>query len=233
MNLLNDKRMKRISLVLFIGLFLALPTFAQSRYGHRPTRSNYSTRRYTTRGYNENNIYYGVRLGVTAATVNSDDKYLDGSSSMAGLNVGFVIGTQLSYQAPVFLEGGLFYTEKGGKSYDDGVKFTYDLNYLEIPIVIKYKYFFDHQMAIQPYLGGFISCGVSGKIKDFKERAAQDSFSDDMFKRFDGGIRLGCGFSFQNLYLDLGYDIGLANICHDYFDTSHTGCFFANIGVDF
>src|SRR5574344_52713 len=215
------KVMKKICIFMFLGLFLALPALAQyNRYGNRSSRSNYRSRYTNNRGrswYNDNNTYYGLRLGVTSSTVNSDDQYLNGSSSSTGLNVGFVAGTQVAYNAPVFLEGGLFYTEKGGKGYVGSKKFTYDLNYLEVPIVVKYKYYFDNQLSLQPFFGGFLACGVGGKIKNFGDREVEDSFSDDRFRRFDGGIRLGCGLSIQNIYFDLGYDIGLANICHDYF----------------
>lgn len=152
---------------------------------------------------------------------------------MSGFNVGIVGGIQLAEATPLFLEGGLYYTEKGGKGYHGGDKFTYDLNYLEIPIVVKYKYFFDNAMALQPFFGGFLACGVGGKVKNYGAREAFSSFSSDYFKRFDGGIRLGCGFSYTNFYLELAYDFGLANICHDTFDKSHTGCFYATLGVDF
>jgi hypothetical protein len=181
----------------------------------------------------QNNVYYGLRLGLAISTVNSDDQSLNGGDAMTGLNIGFVVGGQLSASTPLFLEGGLYYTEKGGKGINSGKKFTYDLNYLEIPLTVKYKYFIDNDVAIQPFLGGYVAFGIGGKIKDFGAREAESSFSDDRFKRFDGGLRFGCGASYQNLYLDLTYDLGLANICHDYFETSHNGCFYLNFGVDF
>ena len=34
-------------------------------------------------------------------------------------------------------------------------------------------------------------------------------------------------------YVDLTYDIGLSNICHDTFDTSHNGSLSLNFGVNF
>lgn len=236
--------MRKIYLTLFIALAVSLMAPAQiRRYGYPPARQPQrmeQQHRYSSQNYYHNTwddygrrTYYGFRLGVTVATVNSDDQYLDGSSGMAGLNVGFVVGTQLGYNTPLFLEGGIYYTEKGGKGTYEGKKFTYDLNYMEFPVVIKYKYFIDGMTSVQPFFGGFMSCGVGGQIKDFGNRQAQDSFSDYNFRRFDGGLRVGCGVAVQNFYLDMSYDIGLANICHDYFDSSHTGCFFANIGVDF
>jgi hypothetical protein len=228
--------MKRIILMSLLAIVSALPSFAQygRPYGTRRPSAYRSEQRYTSsRNRYGNETYYGLRLGLAVATVNSDDSSLDGGDASSGLNLGAVVGTQLSPYTPIYLEGGLFYVEKGGKGDYNNENFTYDLNYLEIPVVVKYKYYFNEDAAIQPFFGGFLSCGVGGNIKNYDKREATSSFSDDYFRRFDGGIRLGCGVSFQNFYMDLSYDIGLANICHDTFDKSHTGCFFATIGVDF
>ncbi len=72
-----------------------------------------------------------------------------------------------------------------------------------------------------------------GKIKNYGDRVAISSFSSDCFKRLDGGLRLGCGMAYDLFYADLTYDIGLANICHDEFDSSHNGCLTLSIGVNF
>ena len=166
---------------------------------------------------------------MNVATVNSDHPFLDGGSGQTGLGVGMTIGFQLAPASPLFLETGLSYMEKGG----EGRYEHYGLNYLEIPLVMKYAYAVDRDFSIQPFFGGYMGVGVSGKIKDFGVRKAYSSFDDEGFKRMDAGLRLGCGVQYDHLYAELGYDIGLANISHDYFDTSHTGCFFANIGVNF
>ena len=178
-------------------------------------------------------MYYGFRRGPTFSTVNSDDANLDGGNSQTGLTLGAVMGFQLSDDIPLFLETGLSYTEKGGKKTLTGKKMTYDLNYLEIPILVKYIYDIDGHFSVQPLFGGYLSYGISGKIKNFGERHAQDSFSDTTFKRFDGGLRIGCGVGYDLFYADLSYDIGLSNICHDTFDTSHNGCLYLNFGVNF
>ena len=178
-------------------------------------------------------MYYGFRIGPTFSTVNSDDANLDGGNSQTGLTLGAVMGFQLSDDIPLFLETGLSYTEKGGKKTLTGKKMTYDLNYLEIPILVKYIYDIDGHFSVQPLFGGYLSYGISGKIKNFGERHAHDSFSDTTLKRFDGGLRIGCGVGYDLFYADLSYDIGLSNICHDTFDTSHNGCLYLNFGVNF
>ncbi|MDO4164267.1 MAG: porin family protein [Bacteroides sp.] len=227
--------MKKTLIALSLGLLLALPALAQYRgnSGGNNQRQPRNERSFTRWTNYERETYFGLRLGVAVASVNSDDARLDGGSGMAGINLGVVAGIQLAPSTPIFLESGLYYVGKGGKGYQNSKKFTYDLNYLEIPILVKYKCYMENDIAIQPFLGGYLACGVGGKIKNYGDREAESSFSKANFQRFDGGIRLGCGVSYQNLYLELAYDFGLANICHDTFETSRTGCFFATVGVDF
>lgn len=216
--------MKRL-LFAALAVVMTLPVCAQYEdYGRRTNYSRYA---------DEHNIYYGLRLGLALATVNSDDDELDGGGMQAGLNVGALIGFQLSPTAPVYLETGLYYTEKGGKGYVDGKKFTYDLNYLEMPILIKYKYDLDSDMSVQPFAGGYLAMGVGGKVKNYGDRQTSSSFSSDYFKRFDGGLRFGCGFEYQIIYAEMAYEFGLANICHSDFESSHNGCFYINCGVNF
>lgn len=217
--------MKKI-IIAIIAAVMALPACAQ-----------YDSYRVQDNGYSnfmdEYNIYYGLRLGLAVGSVHSDDPRLDGGSSQSGLNFGGVVGIQLSPTTPVCLETGLFYTEKGGKGVIDGVKFTFDLNYLEIPILVKYKYELDDNFSVQPFGGGYIAFGIGGKVKNYKERESCSSFSSDYFKRFDGGLRIGCGLEYSMIYAEAAYEFGLANICHSDFDSSRNGCLYINCGVNF
>ncbi|NLI35221.1 MAG: PorT family protein [Bacteroidales bacterium] len=229
--------MKKIFLSAIFGIVLLIPASAQNNgRNNRNNRSyNNNSNRYNFNRWTNNDlgIYYGLRLGLGLSHINSDDKSLDGGDNQSGLNLGFVAGMQVAYDTPIFLESGLYYTEKGGKGYNSDKKFTYNLNYLELPIVMKYQYFINDDVAIQPFAGGYFAYGIGGRIKNYSDREAEDSFSGSKFRRFDGGLRLGCGISFQNIYMDMTYDIGLANISHDTFDASHNGCFYINLGVNF
>lgn len=226
--------MKRHFLALLAAVCLAQNVSAQGGYGEPYRRDN-------SFHSSEHNLYYGLRLGLALGRVGSDDEKLDGSSMRAGLNVGGVIGVQLSPSAPVYLEGGLFFSQKGGKGYhistENGVtsqsKFTFKLNYFEVPIVAKYFIEVDDEFTVQPFLGGYLALGAGGSVKDYKGRHEYASFSDEYFKRFDGGLRLGCGVQYQVMYAELLYDIGLSNISHDTFLSSKTGCLSLNLGVNF
>ncbi len=236
-NLKKKKDMKK-NLLLMMAVFSLLavvPINAQGRFGG--TRSSHG--RYgntpSSRMYGVN-TYYGLRFGLSASHVNSDAPDLDGSSSKSGLNVGAVVGMQLSHYQPIFFETGLSYIEKGGKSKKGGEKFSIGLNYLEVPLLLKYSAYVAPATAVEPFIGGYLGVGVSGKVKDYDRRDAYSSFDDGYganFKRFDGGIRVGCGLAYEMLYAEIGYDFGLSNIGDNAFDDTHNGAFFANIGINF
>lgn len=240
--LMSTKTIKRFAIAALAATALSLPASAQnychSRYYNESTgRLEYSYGRHDS-GLGTGNMYYGFRIGPAFSTVNSDDPTLDGSDSQTGLTVGAVVGIPLSADIPLYLEPGLFYTEKGGKKdiindMGEKKKMTYDLNYIEMPIVLKYIYSITDHFSVQPQFGGYLACGVGGKMKNYDERKAFSSFSDDAFQRFDGGLRVGCGVAYDLFYFDITYDIGLSNICHDTFDTSHNGCLSLNFGVNF
>jgi len=223
---------KNITIMLLALAALSQPASAQY-HGRYPRAYLEGRPRTTTNHFARSDTYYGFRIGITGATVNSDDARLDGGSMKSGLNVGFVAGFQLTPSTPLYFETGLSYTEKGGKGKYQGSKFTYSLDYLEVPLLMKYRVPLLPDVTIDPFLGGYLALGVGGKIKDYGEREAYSSFSDNNFNRFDGGLRVGIGAQFSLLYVELGYDHGLANICGDSFDESHTRTIFANIGINF
>lgn len=225
--------MKKIVFIMMAMLMAVIPSTAQN-YKH----SKYYNQKTGHLDYGFNNkgtdTYYGIRIGPGFSYVTSDDSRLDGGDWQTGLNVGVVAGFPLTYSDPLYLETGLYYIEKGGKkSLGGGKKMTYDLNYLEIPVVVKYKYEIDDDLTIEPFAGGYFAAGVGGKIKNFAEREAQSSFRSDNFRRLDGGLRIGCGIGYDMFYADLTYDIGLANICHDTFDKARNRAVMLNFGVNF
>lgn len=230
--------MKKIFLMMLAAMVMAQPMAAQN---YRQSKYYNQKTGHLDYGFGVGNeTYYGLRLGPAFSTVNSDMTALDGNKTHTGLNVGAVIGASLSNSVPLYLESGLYYIEKGGKkkvidrgSEDYGTKIVYNLNYLQVPIMVKYKIDVDDDFSIQPMAGGYLAMGVGGKIKNYATRQVRSSFTSDNFRRFDGGIRLGCGISYDLFYADLSWDIGLANICHDSFDSSHTSSVQLNFGVNF
>ncbi len=227
--------MKKTLLLSLLCMILAMPAMAQPgyRYGRGYNPRVQTVGRHGNEYVAWHSYYVGLRVGMNASHVNSDSPLLDGSSMKSGLNIGIAAGTQLTYRAPLFIESGLYYSQKGGKNDSGSGKFTYDLNYLEVPVIIKYKHFVGNQTSIQPYAGGYLAVATDGQIKNYGTRTAFSSYDDGYFNRFDGGLKIGCGVGYNMLYLDASYDIGLANIGQDNFDDTHNGCFTINVGVNF
>lgn len=212
--------MKKITFLLLL-IVTAMPCMAQ--YG-RVTGTSFA---------DEHNLYYGIRLGLALGAVSSDVEGVEAGTLKSGLHLGGVVGIQLSSEHPVYLESGLSYVEKGGKGDYKGEKHTYSLKYLLLPVVVKYRYELDDVFSVQPFLGGYLATGVGGKIRNYAELESQSAFSGDTFRRFDGGLRLGCGFEYQIMYAEACFDFGLANISRNDFASSHTRCLSINVGVNF
>ncbi len=224
--------MKKTLLALFAALLFTNVSYAQayrqSRYYNKQTdRLDYGYKTFPKQ-------YYGFRIGLDFSHISSDDDK-HGDDSKTGLNIGFTYGYGLTDQAPLYLETGFAYVEKGGKSTEDGVKYDYSLNYIQVPIVVKYIYTTDVGVSVQPYIGGYLACGVGGKIKNYSTREKEDSFGSDepAYRRFDAGLRFGCGVGYEIAYAEIVYDLGLANISHDSFDSAHNRGLMLNIGVNF
>lgn len=177
----------------------------------------------------EEHLYYGVRIGLNVSGIGGDKGSTEYSDSKAGMMLGGVIGLKLSSSAPVFLESGLYYSEKGGKRGDVKVS----LNYLELPILIKYGIKATEEISVIPFLGPYFSMAISGKVKGETTEGKHSSFDDNYFRRPDMGFKLGCGAEYSNLYLELGYEFGIADISDDDNHSAHGHNFFVHFGVNF
>lgn len=188
--------------------------------------------------------YWGVRLGINASNLKM--KGVSASKDgLAGMNLGVVYGILLTDEAPIYLEPGVMISNKGVKFNASKMseKIRTRLTYLEVPVVFKYKIEeVAPDLSIEPFLGGFVSLGLGGKTKYYDSRKKHSSFRSNAYRSFDGGLRMGCGLGYQNLYVEMAYDLGLANVASDHFldfgydsfdDAIRTRCVTLNIGLNF
>ena len=124
-------------LVSIVAVLLAAPSFAQFSSG----------------GFelDKESVYYGVRLGITSATLTGHD--IDAKSKI-GMTLAGVLGLRVSSTTPVFLESGLYYTERGAKNIG--------YNNFEIPLLIKYGIQATDEIAVLPFVGPTFRYGLFG-----------------------------------------------------------------------
>ena len=199
-------------LVAIVAVLFAAPSFAQ----------------YSSGGFSlsESTVYYGARVGLNVGWISGD---VDGYGAKAGMNIGGVLGLRVSDATPVFLESGLYFAMQGAK---DG-KNEINLNYLEIPLLIKYGVQVTDDIALLPYLGPTFGLGIAGKTKYPGEGSVGSFSSDGDFNRPDVGIKFGCGAEYNKLYLETGLKFGVTNILDDDNDAAHNGAWYLNFGVNF
>ena len=196
--------MKKILLAI-LTFMMAAPSFAQFNSG----------------GFSldEDNIYWGARLGISFGGISGDLETDDGRT---GMTLAGIMGLRVSESAPVFLESGLYYTERGGnKLKGPVVEGSPDahLNSLEIPALIKYGIATDQDIAFLPFLGPYIGMGISGNFKYMKHP--------------EMGFKIGCGVEWNNLYAEALYQFGVTDICDPDDYSSHGHAFGINFGINF
>ena len=200
-------------LVAIVAVLFAAPSFAQ----------------YSSGGFSlsESTVYYGARVGLNVGWISGDyDKSL---GAKAGMNIGGVLGLRVSDATPVFLESGLYFTMQGAKKD----KAEANLNYLEIPLLIKYGVQVTDDIAVLPYLGPTFGFGIGGKTKYPGEGSVGSFSSKGDFNRPDVGIKIGCGAEYNKLYLETGLKFGVANILDDDENSARNGAWYLNFGVNF
>ena len=200
--------MKKIFMAL-VATVMALPTFAQ-----------YSSGDFT---FDKSNLYYGARIGLNMSGIGGDESL----GTKTGMTLGGVVGMRVS--SALFLESGLYYTQRGGK--EKGT--TVGLNYLELPILIKYGIKATDEIAIIPFIGPYFSYAISGRIKNKDVGQDWTSFRDGCYKHPDMGFKFGVGADYNKLYLEIAYQAGVANISKADPVTAHGHAFNINFGVNF
>ena len=142
-----------------------------------------------------------------------------------------MIGLRVSSTAPVFLESGLYYTQRGAK--EGNITITSDN--LEIPVLVKYGIKATDEIALLPFFGPYFAYAVSSDKKDKRSQADMAAGKNELHRinRNNMGFKLGCGAEYNKLYLELGYQFGVTNFLDSDDYTAHNNALFLNVGVNF
>ncbi len=178
---------------------------------------------------------------VSKKTINLDGFHVGPTYSYYFKGVkGLYLNGSLVYQYGVGkIERDMVYALTCGLSeiYSDQLdkmnKFSYITHSLELPIRIGYTYEFDNGLGINFYAGPLINIALDWKISAsgndgegemhlisgkmvYKQNDIETKKTDENFKTynpFDVAIGGGVGVTYKGLYLNIGCDWGLTNVC--------------------
>lgn len=157
------------------------------------------------------NAQIGVKGGLSLSNMYTED--VDDNNVLLSFNAGLYasipITTALAFQ-PEFL-----YSRKGSElEYNNAFtagKAKFKLNYIEVPLLLKFNLTKNINVHAGPYVAYLIDAQVTnetdGGTFDFV-----DNLDNDDFNKFDYGLSAGLGFDFQSIGIGARYNYGLSTV---------------------
>lgn len=156
------------------------------------------------------------RAGASIATLGGDD--IPDADSRTGLNVGGGLTFGLSENLGVLV--GATYAQKGATAIAEGAEITFELDYLEIPVLLQLGVptsgSISPRFFLGPAVGAEIGCEVEGTEGGVTVSADCSDFGAPI-KSVDIGAMGGAGLSMStggamSITLDVFYNLGLSTI---------------------
>ena len=165
-------------------------------------------------------VKLGIKAGLNLAMLTLDKSELD-SSSKAGFTAGVMV--EIPMTKKFSLQPEIMYSQQGTKtSFSDSdvtnsnYESTIKLNYLNIPVMLKYYVIEGLSVQAGPQIG--ILLKANNKYKDnFLGYDNQESFDlKEYSSGIDTSVNVGLGYQFKDkFYTDLRYNISYSNVFKD------------------
>ncbi|MCQ2200280.1 MAG: PorT family protein [Paludibacteraceae bacterium] len=144
-----------------------------------------------------------VEAGATTSRVTSMGVP---SSHIGGVYAGVFDQISLTDTDPVYFETGLSLTQKGYKlcGFEDSKT---RITYLELPLLINYRFGRNGHIEFIPTGGAYFSLGIKGTLEYNDQKI--DVF-DEAFNRFDCGAHVGFDVVFWKIAVGVAYEHGFS-----------------------
>jgi opacity protein-like surface antigen len=148
----------------------------------------------------------GLKLGFDVAKIKTDYNELD---EFLDSRVGFTGGAFLTYSLnrQFAVQPEILYVAKGAEKGLFIFTFYWDINYLEVPVLLKYDLVPDGSVHPNLFAGPALDILLSSKIGVLDESL---DVADGM-KSMDISLILGGGIDYRRVTFDFRYELGLVN----------------------
>ena len=176
---------------------------------------------------------FGIQAGANMSNVSFAG--IEGKTKI-GFHVGANYQRLLSSSLPFYLETGVLFTSKGYKmdygKYGSEDTWPSDAYYLEVPLMVNYKFKLSNSFKLYPAAGVYYAYGIAGESRDGEQ--CVDTFSDEGWaKRSDFGFRFALGTELKHFMLSIGYELSLINVYNDSADEAKNRNLFISVGYNF
>lgn len=155
-------------------------------------------------------MHIGVRSGITFSTMDYDN-----AEALVAPYGGLALDFKVS-KLPIYIETGAYYMDKGCRyeswwdNHHNHNDYTDHNHSIYMPAVVSYHFYIGKTMTLQPFSGFYTSYGFDYKKADF-------------------GVREGAAFTYNQLYANMGVNIG---VVEQDGDKEHMSLFLT-VGVNF
>ena len=154
---------------------------------------------------------FGLKAGINLANVNFDPQP---DEDVSGRRTGFVGG--LFVVVPVTeliaFQGEALFSQKGTSFDADGDEGSLELDYLEVPLLLRVGTASSGRTSFHAFAGPAIGLKLRSKFSATFEGETEDEDIEDDIEAFDIGLVGGAGVDFGRFTLDGRYTWGLRNV---------------------
>jgi hypothetical protein len=150
---------------------------------------------------------FGIKAGANFSNVNGDGLNGSSTSSLVGFNGGVFFKIPVAGHWAIQPE--LVYSGQGFKQTESGITGTQTENYINIPVLLKYRFPMGLFIETGPQVGFLMS--ANAKVQNVSEG------DKSSFNSTDVAWAVGAGFHIPTtkLAVDVRYNIGLSNIANN------------------
>jgi len=188
----------------------------------------------------QSELRFGPTVGINFATIGGKDanQLVNNLSSKTGLYIGGFMNYQFSDMFA--LQPEIAYSMKGATAADQGVNYTFTLNYIEVPVLLKFYIPIAGASNIKPslYAGPDFAFNVASSVEGSANGQTQTLDQSSNTKGFDFGLVFGGGIGFNVgtglLDFSLRYTLGMTSFDNSGSNLTLTnGVFSINAGYAF
>lgn len=138
----------------------------------------------------------------------------DGSTMGVGVYAGAFYDLNIISENIYFRPSLVYHYDRATAKAMNSHKTSFDMHYVKIPLNFSYHIKLNQNNYLNPYLGGYIYCGLYGKFTDkYDFSSVKSSTTYDQLERFNYGLTGGLEYELKGHYLlNIEYNIGINDV---------------------